>query len=405
MKQYFGVVFYWDVLFESLIRIIFILCLFFGNSEKLIAAEINCVPGIGTTTTDFQIAPVNITVSANMADYTVLYTMQQRINNGVSADCRWVPAGGQPAQLAATLTNTAGPGDTSQYGYIIFPTNESGIGISVNSSDAGELAVPAWPAVLVTEDALVGSRLRYQNVTIRLWKIPGDLSTANSPVGIIGPAVIQGIVPATSADYFSSATLASSQSFSAGYWMISERNLIGNANYYIGTCNLRNNHQTVLLGKHMNFTRFSSWHDASFTMDCPVRAYGYGGMNNVTPNNKNKPPAIKIVPYTAPILSDHLGNIIGGTIALDPGGAQGYGVQLAWGDYTTQGLGVNPASAVPFNTSVPVNTLVSGYPAALTMGSTAPSAIIKMAARFIQTETIPQAGTARASIEVIIGYQ
>lgn len=377
------------------------------HCQTSLSTEITCSSGQSTAATQVEIAPVKITVSSHITDYTELYRMQIRIVGDVSARCSSSPTGGS-AVIGATLTNVAGAGDHSKSGYIIFPTNISGLGISVNSLDAaGSPPIPAWPATLEVKDASPNNLnyWRHQNVAIRIWKVPGDIPSGSSPFALIAPSVIQGVMPGSPSDSLDPAIMTADRALGTSFWTLSVRDLVSSASFYVGTCNLRNSNQTVLLGKHMNFKRYSDWQDATFIMDCPVQAYGYGGMNGTTANNKNKPPSVKIVPYTATILHDHLSNPISGTIALDPGGAEGYGVQLAWGDYAAQSSGLNPTKPVVFNIPVSVSTLVSGYQTSIPLGTKAPSAAIKMAARFIQTETIPKAGHARASVEVIINYE
>lgn len=390
----------------------FIISLSLSYGEKISAAELTCLSGGNPAPVNVEIAPVNITVSSHITDYSELYRLNMQIVDNVTARCTSSPSGGLVSR-AATLTYVSGSGDTSQAGYIIYPTNVSGIGISVNSLDvSGFPAIPAWPAMLTisSETANGTNYWRHQGVTIRLWKIPGDIPSTVSPFGIIGPTVVQGFIPGSGGEHLNPATLTSNRALSESFWIISARALLGSAKLYVGTCNLRTPNQTVQLGKHLNFYRFSEWRDASFIVDCPVKAYGYGGIvngsiSNKTANNKNKAPSLKIIPYSSVIVNDHLGNPLGGTIALDAGGAQGYGVQLAWGDYSTQVTGINPVKPVAFNIPISVSSLVSGYAPTITLGANAPSATVKMAARFIQTEAIPQPGRARAAIEVIANYE
>lgn len=408
MRKYIGAIIYRIFLLAPVREVFFIISLCLSYGAKINAAEITCSSGSSPAPVNVEISPVNVTISSHIADYTILYTLQQRIVGDVVAYCFSTPAGGNVAITANTLTNLLGSADSSQSGYLIFPTNINGIGISVNSASAGNAAIPAWPSYQVASTSPMGNTWRHQNVIIRIWKIPGDIPDSASPVGIVGPTVLQGIMPASPSDYLDPSTMTADRALSTDFWIISQRNLMGTANYYIGTCNLKKGNQTVLLGKHFNFTRFSEWRDASFDVECPTKAWGYGGKNNVNSgeNNPNRAPSIKVIPYSSTIVSDYLANALNGTIALEAGGAQGYGVQLAWGDYSTQGSGVNPAKPVTFNIPISLNSLVAGYPATITpIGSTAKPATIKMAARFIQTEAIPQAGPARAAVEVIVNYE
>lgn len=405
MRSYTNVRFYRRILFEVLTKIIFIIYLSLSYGAKLNAAEITCSSGRSPAAINFEIAPVNLTVNKQIPNYTLLYTIQSNIIGNLPAYCYSTPDGGK-GYITATLQDVTGTGDTSQSGYIIFPSNVNGIGISINSTDAaGKPAIPAWPASIPVADLLYGNTFRPLNVEIRLWKIPGDIPEDTSPFGITGPTVVQGVSPATTADFLAPSMLTTGRSLSPTFWIFGARSLIASANYYIGTCNLQNGNQTVLMGKHFNFERLSAWRDASFTIECPVKAWGYGGKYNFTPNNPNKAPTIKITPYSNVVLNDDLGNQLSGTIALDPGGAQGYGVQLAWGDYATQTTGVNPSNPVPFNTSISVSALVSGYPTTVNLGTQPLPALIKMAARFIQIDAIPHPGRARAAIEVIVNYE
>jgi len=407
MVSFYSIVGFRFFLRVAIIKKWMIFLLLLLHSQTPLATEISCSSAQSPAAAQVEIAPVKITVSSHITDYTELYRMQMRIVGNVSASCFTTPTGGS-AVIAATLMNVAGIGDQTKSGYIIFPTNVSGIGISVNSLDAaGSPPIPAWPATISVSDASPNNLnyWRHQNVAIRIWKIPGDIPFGSSPFALTGPSVLQGVMPGSAADSMNPAIMTADRALGTSFWTISTRDLVSSANFYVGTCNLRNNNQTVLLGSLMNFEPYSPWRDATFIMDCPVQAFGYGGINGTTPNNKNKPPSVKIVPYTATILHDHLSHPLSGTIALDPGGAEGYGVQLAWGDYAAQSSALNPTKPVEFNIPVSVSSLVSGYPTSITLGATAPSAAIKMAARFVQTEAIPKAGKARASIEVIINYQ
>jgi hypothetical protein len=112
----------------------FIISLSLSYGEKINAAELTCLSGGNPAPVNVEIAPVNITVSSHITDYSELYRLNMQIVDNVTARCTSSPSGGLVSR-AATLTYVSGSGDTSQAGYIIYPTNVSGIGISVNSLD------------------------------------------------------------------------------------------------------------------------------------------------------------------------------------------------------------------------------------------------------------------------------
>ena len=185
-----------------------------------------------------------------------------------------------------------------------------------------------------------------------------------------------------------------------------------------GTCNVEGDNVKVNMGEYDGAHGHSDWKDASFKLVCPngMGYNGYATSNDgydfpydlgpnpgITANNKhNGRVTIGIVPYTEVIDANE------GIIALDGTGAQGYGIQLAWGDYSSQNL-VEPASPVVLNSYFDANSLNSGFGAGDTpIGGNAFSGTdntIKMAARYIRTtgETAP--GPANAVVQVIANYQ
>ena len=97
-----------------------------------------------------------------------------------------------------------------------------------------------------------------------------------------------------------------------------------------------------------------------------------------------------------------------GIIALDGTGAQGYGIQLAWGDYTTQNS-QEPLNPVVLNSYVAANTLNPNFSADDTPvggnGFHGSDNTIKMAARYIRTAGNSAPGPANAVVQVIANYQ
>lgn len=262
-------------------------------------------------------------------------------------------------------------------------------------------------------------------VDIRLWKIAGNIPLLPGSISFTGPIINQGVVSKNSEDTFSDSTMSPN----AGKWFTGNYSQItGSINLINSTCNLQGGDKSVQLGAFNGAGQasgVSEWRDASFNIVCP-KAYGYGGANGsgswngstgigdygtVTSANKikNNPITIRIVPRTPIVTQNWAGAPLSGTIALDGSGAQGYGVQLAWGDNATLGSG-EPATPLIFNTPVMANSLNSAaYRAsAYNIGSSAITSgkdgTIKMAARFIRTTGSVSPGPANTAVEVVIGY-
>lgn len=378
---------------------------------------------------DFKIPPVNITLNASTPDNTLLYTIKhvtpgvQKVYNCKSSDMLWHLA----LQNAGTPVYQGTVGGVS---VSIYPTNISGLGISINDADAGGATngkpVNQYPNDInknVADSDIVAMGMW---LDIRLWKIAGSVPLNPGSITFIGPTINQGIVSKNSTDTFSDTTMSPSP----GKWFTGNYSRItGSINLINSTCNLQGGDKTVQMGVFNGSSSQtmgkSSWKDASFNIVCP-NAYGYGGQNGngtwssttgigdygtVTAANsvKNNPITIRIIPRTAIVSQNWLGAPLAGTIALDGSGAQGYGVQLSWGDAATLGSG-EPARPVIFNTPITANSLNSSAfrAGAYDIGSSAIASgqdgTIKMAARFIRTTGNVSPGPAKTAIEVIIGY-
>ncbi|AUO64343.1 hypothetical protein WM46_06005 [Citrobacter freundii complex sp. CFNIH2] len=185
-----------------------------------------------------------------------------------------------------------------------------------------------------------------------------------------------------------------------------------------GTCDVAGDNVNVDLGDYDGSNGHSEWKDASFKLICPD-AWGYGGSANaqsnanypyqlspdakITPNNVlNGQVQISIVPYTETIDANK------GIIALDGTGAQGYGIQLAWGDYSTQNVS-EPTNPVILNNYIDAHSLNSAFLAGETKigenAFTGGDNTIKMAARYIRTSGDAAPGPANAVVQVIATYQ
>lgn len=185
------------------------------------------------------------------------------------------------------------------------------------------------------------------------------------------------------------------------------------ASFELGTCDLLNPSQTVQMGS-FNYALEAAgpWIDASFQLKCP-QAWGYGGSSNNPTNlydanngsrvnnNGNQPIKIKVTPINPSV------NPMQGIFQLNSGGAEGYDLQLAWGDPASQGN--IPAKPVQLGTWVNANTVNSNYSnTTYAIGASAvPTGAdgkIKMSARYIRNSQDMKPGVADASVEVIATY-
>ena len=158
----------------------------------------------------------------------------------------------------------------------------------------------------------------------------------------------------------------------------------------------------------------SEWKDASFRLKC-ADAYGYGGsvsgaLNSNDPNDgtqtanntQNETVMIQILPYTT------INDANRGIIELEAGGAEGYGLQLAWGLPSPQGT--NPHNAVRINTPVNLQSVNTGftlgpYAYGSNVQTSGADNLIPLSARYIRTSDTVVGGPANASIEILASYQ
>ncbi|HGG8843365.1 TPA: fimbrial protein [Enterobacter soli] len=298
----------------------------------------------------------------------------------------------------------------------IYKTNTPGIGVSIFQTVNNLGAIPAYPSVQYYANGTnhgIGSW-----VTIKFWKIPGEkIPVTNGAISVVGPEVAILFMP-HSGDNITSDDPGRIIGGGDGY-IDGSRIIQATLIFQSGTCNIEGDNIRVDMGSYSaNNKGTAPWKDASFRLKCPD-AYGYGGAadnetsykypyeigpnSSITANSKkNGRVAISIVPYTEVIDANK------GIIALDGTGAQGYGIQLAWGDYSSQNE-VEPANPVVLNSYVDANSLNSGFSAGDTPiggnGFNGTDNTIKMAARYVRTtgETAP--GPANAVVQVIANYE
>ncbi|MCP1628188.1 type 1 fimbria pilin [Citrobacter amalonaticus] len=371
----------------------------------------------------FELMPsnINVTVGKDIPDYTILYTFKRVLVNVEAGSCTggtryWTDFG-----LLSTpiLLNTIS-------GKKILSTNVQGIGISINDSVNNSWAFEPYPR---TEGGLPQkSNGTGMWIDIVLWKVPGTIPLINGPITVNGPEVgifyeDNGFNPVTSQDS-SRIYQISSSGINYGFgpaYLAGSRILQATFIFQPGTCNIEGDNVNVKMGEYDGANGHSAWKDASFKLICPT-GYGYGGAYdtnrtgeytypyNISPggtyvdNNKsNGRVQISIVPLNNGAIDPNRG-----IIALDGTGAQGYGIQLAWGDYSTQNAS-EPVNPVILNSYVDVHSLNAAFSDQLTPingnGFTGGDNTIKMAARYIRTSGDTAPGPANAVVQVIANYQ
>lgn len=366
----------------------------------------------------FELKPsaTNVTLGNNIPDWSVIYSLSNVLVGVTAGTC----SGGTPYinfVLNSQYKQSVGTISDSK----IYPTNVPGIGISINEITNGR-NVPLEPYPLFDSFNTVYSAGWGFWVNIKFWKIPGKIPMTSGSVTIDGPEV--GIMLSNIGGGFimKSNSLDRIYDFDGGTgYLAGSRILHATLIFQPGTCNIEGDNIRVNMGSYSSGSSARGpWKDASFKLLCPD-AYGYGGgydtneteqytqpynispAGSITSNTtKNGQVKISVVPYTEVIDANK------GIIALDGTGAKGYGVQLAWGDYSMQNL-VIPNNPVVLNSYIDVNLLNSGFRAGDTpIGGnafTGADNTIKMSARYIRVAGNVESGAANAAVEVIATYE
>jgi hypothetical protein len=287
----------------------------------------------------------------------------------------------------------------------IFPTNTAGIGISF-SENGHEIGNAINPYVEITSSGTSVSFNRYFRTKVTLWKTPGVTGNADSDGNLNFEGFkITGVVRPTNypTDTISNIPTSDISNDFPGSVTENTTTFSGKITFVPGTCNFTN--KTVEMGLHQrtDLTNNSPWVNASFTINCP-EAWGYGRtatMSGTTANTISNRSANTATQGIIVTVIPRNGTIDGtrGIIGLKPGGAEGLGIQLAWGEPATLPTTGDPATAarVIFDQSQVVSNEDFG-----TSGNTY-TREIKMAARYIRTGTI-QPGRADSSIEIVASY-
>lgn len=309
---------------------------------------------------------------------------------------------------------------TSISAYHIFKTTVEGIGISYNNEDGQNIggAIPYWSG---GGGADAGGLIKWyatgnyttgivqgigNHISIRLWKIPSS-PTASYPYGAItidGPWLLTSVGPRNSGDTVTCNTMKTGDYC----YMTRFTSIKTTTSIHAGTCEFITKKITVDLGKRLFLTSTpqytgSKWVDASFKIKCP-NAYGYySNPASSSIATKNKSVVLKIIPRTTVI--DNNRGIIG--LDSDTNSATGVGVQLAWGEHSTQNT-ATPVNPVKFNTTIVGNTASSNILAgdySIGVNLIQGDGTIKMAARFIRTTGNVSGGIGKAGVEILVNYQ
>ncbi|WP_354690656.1 fimbrial protein [Phytobacter sp. RSE-02] len=296
-----------------------------------------------------------------------------------------------------------------QYGnYRIYKTSVDGIGISYNDADPSSESKgkPITPTALTKYVATVNATNVHVWVDVRLWRY--SASADSLPSGLLniqGPALSQGVGATAAGDVINNCT-----SFSTGsdprlcltdiikYPQIT-------TSVYSGTCEFVDASKTVQMGKRNIPANAaagygSPWVDASFQLRCP-NAWGYySNPSSPTTVTRNSAVMVTVKPR------DGVVDASKGIFKLDGSGAQGVGIQLAWGDYGSQGQ--TPAKPVQLNTPTNASGISSNFavgPYATGSNAVTGDGTIKMAARYIRTTGTVQPGPANGLVEILANYQ
>jgi hypothetical protein len=274
----------------------------------------------------------------------------------------------------------------------IFPIPGTGFGLSFYNLDQrpGPMGDFQNPTKSYTGTTTSGGRFY---IRVMLWKLPGAENPGNV-INFDGFQVVNALQPVSGSDNWSNlpnnGPSLISNTFTTNTAVIS-----GNITLSTGTCDFDN--KNVPMGSYDVSSQGadrgapSPWKDASFTLKCPP-AMGYGRTGSVNTSDNtvrsrsavttgNRNLNITVVPRTEIIDNTK------GIMALNSGGAEGYGIQLFW----------NPVKPVIFNTPMEQATNV------FTVGSTN-NIKVYMSARYVRTEGEVQTGPANAVVEIIANY-
>lgn len=383
------------------------------------ARTVTCTGGVNpisvtlpVSAIDNELIRITASRSGDMSNYRDLYTWDVMHLGSSNTEC-------EASENGATLGwmeyaySISGKAPINHGGHYIFPTEIDGIGISFRDADTNSGAIGSYTAGALKRATWTLSTTKTKwnalfKVSVTLWKIPGKFNPSqfngNGMLEFNDIKIAQALQITSAGDTWSSSQPDRGQSLLSNSWTTNEVRLKGGTNLYPGTCNFAN--QQVNMGKHhVNEIPVSGpWKDISFTVSC-TPAWGFRGEATMSDTTENE-----IISKTAHsanrgiilIVYDRTGieDANRGIIKLKSGGAQGYGIQLAWGTAASQAVSGDPTgtSKLEFNKAKAISTTNYGF-----VGRT-PTQLVNMAARYIRTAGDAAGGRADGAIEIVASY-
>ena len=389
-------------------------------SQFVLANTVSCSSdsGLPERTINVPVGDVKVSASTLLYDagfYIPVYTYRAYFLGNTKLNCN--SANGQPvyasrqAYIAPSIDVTPGMSENAigNMSYI-FPTSVNGIGVSFDYS-AGGAAISNKLSPLTLEPSFNSNDVYsgVDRVDITLWITPDFKNNINSSARYMlndGFKFVHSMVLDNASDSFNSVPYPD-LSISNG-WAINKVNLHLNGSMEIqnSTCDFQN--KTVWMGSHHvnKGTQPSPWKDASFTVTC-TPAWGRGEIaeyndahiyTGTTSKYNDWGFNVMVIPRTDVI--DNTRGIIG----LKNGGAQGYGIQLAWGKPSAQPTSGEPTDPVLFN-SVIFGAFIPGVGFPMFDFGERAQQEFKLSARYVRLPAeAATPGAADASIEVIVTY-
>ncbi|MGY6030839.1 hypothetical protein [Phytobacter sp. AG2a] len=379
------------------------------------ANTVSCSPdsGLAERTITVPLGGIKTTPSENSQSQP-LYTFRAYFMGNIKLDCNSSDDSATLASRTAFITSSTGGlpelDMRTLYPQYIYPTSTAGIGVSFawHEGTLG-LTTKSNPTTL---SAFFDSNGKYSwadRLDITIWKLgsfpasarPDNSYAINNTFQFVHTMALSNPTSTFSTVPFPEVEIAND-------WVINRVNInfSGAMTVLRGTCNFQN--KTVWMGSHplKNGSQPSTWKDASFTVHCNT-AWGLGQVDNYSDSHayintefrvNDWGYLVTVLPRTTVIDNTN------GIIALKSGGAQGYGLQLAWGKPASQTASGQPANPVLFNTEL-FGFLIPdiGFPE-FERGAT-PQQEFNMSARFVPLPgEEAQPGEATASVEVVVTY-
>ena len=381
-------------------------------SDISFARTVTCTGGVNPisfTLPASSLDKVTAGLSGDTTTYRELYTYNYFSWGTSGTNCRSSPNGAQLGWMEYAYS-TSGKTPIKYGSDYIFPTKIDGLGISFYDANVTNKSLGSYSegALMRASAWTLSTGGYYYNafflIKVKLWKIPGKFNpeqfNSDGMLEFDDIKVVQALQILTAGDTWGSDQPDRGEALLANSWNTNSVSLSGGFFVYPGTCDIAN--QTVIMGNFSpsDIPNYSPWKDVTFTINCP-EAWGYGKIATISSNNtinsraKNKNNSgIIITVYPRTTIIDNSRSIIG----LKTGGAEGYGIQLAWGAAAVQPTTGDPTNKVTFNQPKVLNTTNYGNTGQTT------TQLINMAARYIRTTGTVQAGRADASIEVVASY-